>query len=1198
MKTSGFRTILYCAFSVSALVLLCNLAAVGQGGILAEQLAGIDSSRNLRIFSWTPQCDWMVQDVPQVKGQIWSPLASWQTPDGPYLVDHLAGKSAAGELLLLFKSARQNWQTVNVSAEADATLANSRVSPLYAPTAWQTRLPGAANLEHLTSASAGNELLVFSFSPGDHWRVINATQNVRASQPREFVSGSLTAWQRPEPARNGVTEFVAGLDPYGDLVVFSSFRGPNQPAWQPGNIDVQNISAQIAPHQRYFAPLTSWLSPLNGSENLAAMTTNGELIVIRIAPSLNFINVTALTGQAINGPVISWQTQDGPNVVEHLAANSPSGDLLVFYSSATSTALAWQTANVVNVSQSRGLPQIRSGPFGAWQTTDGSFNIEHIAGISSPTGNLLVFFWSPRADWQTVDISVKADGQQIFTQGTSWQTPNQLPPCDVVTQHNDNARSGAYLAEKQLTPETVSSDRFTRLYSRYVDGDIVAQPLYTRRVPTLAGVKNLFFVATAKNMLYAFDADDTAQSAPPIWSRSLGCDPQFEDCSPQSSPWLPTARRLCIWLPGNTTDPANCSLLPGSGRFNSPEVCSETRGGYVGVTSTPVIDPVTNVMYVVSRRWNRTRQAYNPLVDILNPSADMDSKDFLYAINIGDGSDRMRPQEIEATASNGERFQARCHRNRPGLLLLNGVVYVAYGTFQCDQGCPGGTYHGWVLGYRASNIQQQTGVFATSGGGAGIWQTGNGLAGAPDGTVYFETGNDFDNRTSPLGDSFVKLRVESAGLVQDRPPFRPNNQATLRRGDTDLGSGGPLLLPGNRLIGGGKQGIFYVLDQNTMALTQDRGDPAPPPPNDVPFPSNLRFDGFQAFTNTWHPEINQHDYQRGEGFGPNIHAGPVYWEPDPNGQPPYGLIYKMPEKDYLKAFRYDLTGAYDQMGAYHVRASPVMAATGVGARPPDGMPGGFSSLSANGAHDGVIWTWLPRDSDAQWTNVTGRLVAFDATNLARGPLWSDSSWTFAKSVPPTVADGKLFLATFQDRVVVYGLRNCTICGPPPPVDLIRGVSVEEPDCPSSSEAYARVGGPAGILGTPLDDEIAIGDVAKGKYRHYRGSLIGLNPRVLSIKVSVHTAHPSCSHPERGNVTEVESSIYWSDRTCAHILQGDIRDLWLKLGAQNSRLGYPTSDEMNTPDGQGRMSKFEHGEIWWYPDQGAYIRQEPPGHISP
>ena len=131
-----------------------------------------------------------------------------------------------------------------------------------------------------------------------------------------------------------------------------------------------------------------------------------------------------------------------------------------------------------------------------------------------------------------------------------------------------------------------------------------------------------------------------------------------------------------------------------------------------------------------------------------------------------------------------------------------------------------------MFGYRASDLTLAA-LFCTSADGnqAGIWQSGNGLVGSPDGHIYFETGN--DGATASLGDSFVRLRVTPSfpGLALDGF-FKPNNANTLRIGDTDLGSGGPMLLPGGRLIGGGKQGRYYVLDANTMELTQNCDEPS------------------------------------------------------------------------------------------------------------------------------------------------------------------------------------------------------------------------------------------------------------------------------------------------------------------------------------------------------------------------------------
>jgi hypothetical protein len=136
------------------------------------------------------------------------------------------------------------------------------------------------------------------------------------------------------------------------------------------------------------------------------------------------------------------------------------------------------------------------------------------------------------------------------------------------------------------------------------------------------------------------------------------------------------------------------------------------------------------------------------------------------------------------------------------------------------------------IGYRKEDLSLAASFQTPSpASGAGIWQSGRGLAGALD-NLYFQTGDD-NNMQNPasgtLANSFVKLTGSchsSPGLALAGPPFTPTNSQALSRGDTDLGSSGPLLLPGDRLIGGGKQSRVYVLNSNTMQLTQNQTSPA------------------------------------------------------------------------------------------------------------------------------------------------------------------------------------------------------------------------------------------------------------------------------------------------------------------------------------------------------------------------------------
>jgi hypothetical protein len=276
---------------------------------------------------------------------------------------------------------------------------------------------------------------------------------------------------------------------------------------------------------------------------------------------------------------------------------------------------------------------------------------------------------------------------------------------NVLTQHNNEARWGQTLAETHLKPSNVNSSSFGLLYERSINGGIFAQPLYVRGLATAsAGTKNVLFIATETNWVYAFDADETNTdpTAGLLYSRQL-----------------------------QPTGPSS--------------VCSETPSGVVGITGTPAIDTSTNTMYVVARNAN-------------------DHQYYLHALDITNNfKDKYPPVQIGGADPNGAQFNAECERNRPGLPLQSGVVYVAFATFSCDGGCPNNVpYHGWVLGYSTSNLARVA-IFCTSpeSRGAGIWQTGKGLVGAGN-CLYFETGNG----PGPLGDAFVMLCATpaSAGL--------------------------------------------------------------------------------------------------------------------------------------------------------------------------------------------------------------------------------------------------------------------------------------------------------------------------------------------------------------------------------------------------------------------------------------------------
>jgi hypothetical protein len=599
-------------------------------------------------------------------------------------------------------------------------------------------------------------------------------------------------------------------------------------------------------------------------------------------------------------------------------------------------------------------------------------------------------------------------------------------------------------------------------------------------------------------------------------------------------------------------------------------------------TAKIVADNVVNDLYQIHIDGSIWRYTGTPLTGwqmLDNNPALNDGANYLHAVEIATGVERQPPVRV-AGAFQGVNFDARCQRNRPGLLLLNGNVYLGFGTFNCDQGLPDGTpYHGWIFGYKASDLTP-AGVFCTSptGGGAGVWQSGGGLVGGADGAIYFETGNDLTDHHAALGDSFIKLPTTATGFGAPLH-FTPSNAATLRDGgplspaatafngghpngvgDTDLGSGGPLLLPSGRLIGGGKQGRYYVINTATMALSQ----------NALPQPDG--FDGFQAFENTYHPDFTIQDYEMGEVFGPNIHSAPVYWSGT-------SYVYQMPEKDFLKAFHYDT-------GSLMVNTTPAAIAAGSWAKPPYGMPGGFCSISANGASGGVIWTCLPQN-DGQWSKVGGALAAFDGVTLQQ--LWSDDSpVSFAKFAPPTIADGRVVRPTFSSdvhhgipgKIVVYGIRPLVL--PPIPHLYPWPLYPILPDPPDPERAAAveiaalasAYGGSGGRLGTPTGPLTALGD--------------GVYIREFSATVKQGA---TCHAPNSGGSRTIQSAVYYSPKIGAHAVSGEILAKWRELGGAKGSLGLPIAPEKRMDLEGGIASHFENGVISWSPTRGVAVKMK-------
>ncbi|MGH9728859.1 MAG: pyrrolo-quinoline quinone [Candidatus Acidiferrales bacterium] len=354
-------------------------------------------------------------------------------------------------------------------------------------------------------------------------------------------------------------------------------------------------------------------------------------------------------------------------------------------------------------------------------------------------------------------------------------------PADVLTYHNDNARTGFYASEKVLTPRNINSRDFGKIAFLSVQGLVDAEPLYVSQLK-IAGVKrNVVFVATEHDLVYAFDADTNAH----LWQVSL--------LGPDET----------------TSDDRGCGQV-------KPEI---------GVTSTPVIDLQAGphgAIYVVAMSKDSSGKYFQRLHAL----------DITTGVELGDG-----PQTIEATYpgsavpnSKGQvDFDPKQYKERTGLLLLNGVVYTSWASH-----CDFDPYNGWIIGYNARTLKQANVLNITPNGSeAAIWMSGAGLAADSSGNIYFLAGNGtFDTTLNSqgfpekrdYGNAFMKLST-GGGKLSVSDYFVMHNTVEESRKDLDLGSGGAMVLPdlhdnsGKTLhlaVGAGKDDIIYFVNRESM----------------------------------------------------------------------------------------------------------------------------------------------------------------------------------------------------------------------------------------------------------------------------------------------------------------------------------------------------------------------------------------------
>jgi len=502
----------------------------------------------------------------------------------------------------------------------------------------------------------------------------------------------------------------------------------------------------------------------------------------------------------------------------------------------------------------------------------------------------------------------------------------------VLQRGYDANVSGANLTETTLNASNIGPNTFGLLFKLPVDDRIYAQPLY---VPGLAipghGTANVVFVATMSDSVYAFDAD---AGGAPLWSVNLAS--LFDTTAP-------------VW--------ANFTLPPPS-----------KPPGNLGIMSTPVIDPSTNIMYVVACTLENSTMAYR-----------------LHAIDITTGTEPYGPGVLVTGMDGVSTFDARYQIQRTSLALAGNQVVFAFSAMQTEAPL---NYLGWVVAFNKQTLQESASFAPVISGNlqGGVWQSGRPPAVDSAGYVYLFTGNSKAggyNGVNNFSESVLKLDPANGLNVVDW--FTAGNWLYLDNRDLDLSSSGPLLIPGTDLLtGGGKTGDLYVLN------TSDLGH--------------------------WNANDSQVVQSEQVTAGNEILAGPVYWEGSAATQT--AMLYNWGSLDVLKAYPFNPTASKP------LAATPIAQTTYS-----EGYPGGVLALSADGntSGTGVLWASTASNPEANPPVPTAALHAYDAENIAT-ELWNslmnptrDGYGVFAPFVPPLVANGKVYLATASKQVAVFGL---------------------------------------------------------------------------------------------------------------------------------------------------------------------------------
>ena len=408
--------------------------------------------------------------------------------------------------------------------------------------------------------------------------------------------------------------------------------------------------------------------------------------------------------------------------------------------------------------------------------------------------------------------------------------------------------------------------------------------------------------------------------------------------------------------------------------------CSDLKPD-LGSTSTPVIDPSTGILYMTTRLDEGGKRLSNAHWK-------------LQAISTATGEEEPGyPVSITGTPSNtpGVPFNESYSQQRPGLLLLNGVVYIAFAS-DCDIT----PYRGIVVGVSTSKHEittmwsDEAGVGTGEDSQAGIWQSGGGLVSDIPGRIILTTGNGISPQPAPSGkppetlsESVLGLTVEPSGQLTPTQFFAPSDAPSLDENDEDLGSGGPIALPteyfGTKAIPHlvvqvGKDGRIFLIDADDMG-----GYRQGPGESDAVLQTLGPFDGVWG-----HPAA----------YG---------------GQGGWVYVLESAGGGYLRALSYGLGG----------KGEPALASAGTSSQS-FGYTSGSPLVTSNGTAAGSAVVWVVYSSGP--SGARGQLRAYAATPTAGNLplLWSARIGSASKFSVPTAYEGRVYVGTRAGELIAFG----------------------------------------------------------------------------------------------------------------------------------------------------------------------------------